>query len=475
MSTEAMAKLAASICRDGSRPIAKLTARRRTMHRAIRPGWVISLGLMYWLMPKPTAQAQQAFLSALSLDSVIKSRSPTNPIVTLPPDQPHIGPVGIDLGAFYGVSLQNNIYYAAANPESDIIVNPGVTLGLAWQATGQSTLQINSGVGYVFYLNHPNLDYVAISPGSALTWGVGLGDWEITFFDQINYTRDVSTSASISNVSGIPLLNNTAGLRAEWKPGHWLISSGYSYQDAVSTSSAFNYLDNSANLLSAKGAWRFSDHGELGLEASASFTRFSYTPQSDNNTYSFGPYLVWPVDPSLTISLHGGPNFQDYTTRSSGQAPNGSTSYYINFDVTHQMTHFISEELSINRSLSLGYGFGANYTEELDVTYKLRWLAKSWLNFHLELDYQDGTQTYDLFEPVQVIALTPPPPHLVYELVPFPISENYSRYGISPGVDYQITKKMSASLGYYHWTRNSNISGNKYSFDSVNFQISYKF
>ena len=475
MGTEAMARLAAAICRDGSRPISKSPARRSAMHRAIRPGWVISLGLMYWLMPKPTAYAQQAFLSALSVDSVLKSRSPTNPIVTLPPDQPHIGPVGIDLGAYSAVYVQNNINYAQANTESDVILNPGVNLGLAWQATGQSTLQINSGVGYNFYLQHPDHDYLAISPGSALTWGVELDDWEITFFDQFNYTRNVATSATVSNVSGIPLVNNNAGLRAEWKPGHWLVSPGYSYQDSFSTSSEFNYLDNAANELLLRGAWRFSDHGELGLEGTATFTQFRYNPQRNNNAYSFGPYLIWPVDPSLYLSLHGGPNIQDYTESSPGQPQSGANSYYINVDLTHQITHFISQELKINRSVSLGESLGANYAQELDVQYVLRWQAKPWMNLHLELDYQDGTQSYEQLIFETVIVDTPPPPHLVSGLVPSFSTENYTRYGISPGVDYQITKQTSAELGYSHWTRSSNINGNSYRFDSVNFQISHKF
>ena len=475
MGTEAMAGLAASICRGGSRPISKSTARRSSMHRAIRPGWVIPLGLLYWLLPRPAAHAQQAFLSALSLDSVLASRSPTNPIVTLPPNQPHIGPVGLDLGVYSSVSLQNNIFFTPNNTESDVIVNSGVNLGFAWQATGQSTLQFNSQVGYVSYLHHADLDYLQISPGSALTWGFGLGDWVITPFDQINYTRNITSSASASNIGGIPIVNNTAGLRAEWKPGQWLVSSGYSYQNYFSTSSQFSYLDNTANQLFLRGAWRFSEQGELGLEGSAAFTRFSNTPQSDNNTYSVGPYLNWPLGPFINLNLHGGPSFQYFTASSSSQTQSGSTEYYLNFDVTHQMTHFIYEELTVNRSVSLGYSLGATYTQEIDVTYKLRWAAKPWLNFHLELDYQNGNQPFEQLESGYIVVDTPPPPHLVFGQFPVTTTEDYNRYGISAGVDYKITKQTSAGLVYYHWTRGSNISVNKYSVDSLGFQLSYTF
>jgi len=458
----AVSRIAALICGARSR----CDSSESSIHRLVRPRWLFSLGLLFWLCPKPAAHAQQALLSALSLDSIVQAQSPTNPIVALPAGQPRIGPVGISLGAYSGVGLDDNINLTHTNSESDVIVGTGVNLGAAWQGTGKSILQFSSQLGYNFYLQHPGHDYLVISPGSALTWGLGLGDWEIILFDQFNYSRNVIADPSVSNTSDIPIVDNNIGARAQWKPKHWLVDLGYSYDNYFSTSSQYNYLNNASHELFARGAWRFSNHAQLGLETSVSFTRFSYSAQQDNTSYSVGPYLVWPLDPFVNISFHGGPTFYDFT-QSPQSGPNqssqsGLNSYYVNFDVTHQMTRFITEELSVNRSVSLGYSSGAQYTEQLNVGYFVSWYPKPWLNLHLGLNYQNGQQPFE-------IPLIPGLPYYTTT------TENFSRYGFNPGVYYQVTKSIGASLSYTHWTRLSNIDANKYSDDSVGLQVQYTF
>ena len=110
----------------------------------------------------------------------------------------------------------------------------------------------------------------------------------------------------------------------------------------------------------------------------------------------------------------------------------------------------------MNKSVSLGYGAGATaYTELLNASYMVHWSAKPWLNFSLDLNYQVGKQpgTIGLFD----------------------TTENFDRFGISPGISYQITQKLSSSLNYSHWTRGSNIPGNRYGDDSITLQFEYAF
>ncbi len=113
--------------------------------------------------------------------------------------------------------------------------------------------------------------------------------------------------ASVSNVSGIPIVDNTLGMRAQWQPGSWLFEAGYSYDNYFSTSSQYNYLNNNSDYFFTRGAWVFSEHGQLGLEGSTSLTYFSHPPQMNNIGYSVGPYLEWQPDRFITVTLHGGP------------------------------------------------------------------------------------------------------------------------------------------------------------------------
>ncbi|MGC9944642.1 MAG: hypothetical protein ABSE48_22700, partial [Verrucomicrobiota bacterium] len=134
---------------------------------------------------------------------------------------------GTTNAAYSSVAFDDNVNLSQTSPESDAIVGSGAYIGLAWQATGLTQLNFNSQVGYEAYLKNPQDDYLLIAPGSALTWSFLIDNWTLTFFDQFNYTRNVISVAAVSNISGIPIVNNTIGLRAQWQQGHWQLQAGY--------------------------------------------------------------------------------------------------------------------------------------------------------------------------------------------------------------------------------------------------------
>jgi hypothetical protein len=432
------------------------------VRRFVRRPLLVSVGLGCWLLPTLAVYAQQALFSALSLDSVLQTQQTNAPVVEHP-DVPHLGPVQLSLGAYSSITLDNDINLSQTSPESDVIFGTGVSLGCSWLATGLSQLNFSSQVGYISYLAHPTDDYFQISPGSALAWNFLIDDWDLTFFDQFSYTRSVLSVASVSNVSGIPIVNNTIGLRAQWQPGHWQIQTGYSYNNNYSDSTAFDYLDSASDYFFARGAWLFAGDAALGLEASMSITDYSHQSGNNNTSYSVGPYLEWQVTRFIHLSLHGGPTFYVFAATPAGQSGSNVGSYYINLDLSHQLTTFLSEDLSVQRSISLSYEPGSAYTEQLNASYSLRWAAKPWLSFSLGLNYQVGQQPYDYFV------------NFGFFEAEVGATENFDRYGISSSVSYQLTRKISANLGYSHWNRSSNISGNSYGDDNVSLQFQYSF
>jgi hypothetical protein len=111
-------------------------------------------------------RAQEALQSALSLDSILQTQESS--LAEMPPGQPHLGPVQLSLGANSAVELNNNINLTQNNPQWDAILSAGLNLGAFWPATEQSQLNLSSGVGYAYYLRHPNDNYWDLAPGSAL-------------------------------------------------------------------------------------------------------------------------------------------------------------------------------------------------------------------------------------------------------------------------------------------------------------------
>jgi len=401
------------------------------------------------------AHAQEALFSALSQDSL---PAPTNAPAALSPEQPHLGPVQLTLGAYTGVEANDNINTSQFSPESDVIFHAGLDLGFAWLATGQSELDFYTSAGYGKYLEHPSNDQFEVNPGSALSWNISFEDGSLTFFDQFSDSQSVISEASVTGVSKLPRIDNTVGARANWQPGRWLFELDYSHDTYFSDDATFEYLNrNSENFFLRVGHLLVEDT-QLGLETSASLTRYQIPIQSNNTSYSLGPYLDWQITDNLSATARGGYTLYFFDANGAQPAQN-LDSYYGSLTLTDQLTKFVSQKLSIERDISLGLGQGNNYTEQLSVNYGLNWTATSYLGLSLNLSYADGNQPLT----TQFYSLS------------YTENENYGQVGINPGISYQFTAKLGGSLSYGHWTRTSNLFGRSYQDNDLTFQLNYSF
>lgn len=387
------------------------------------------------------------------MDSVVQTQN--NVPVPLRPDKPHLGPVQLELGVYTGVEFDDNINTSQNDPQSDTIIHAGVNLGLDWLATEQSELRLTSDVGYATYLAHSRDDTVEIAPGSAATWSVSFEDGSVAFFDQFNYSQAVITVASIRGVSRLPRFDNTVGARAQWLPERWQFELGYSHNNFLSTDSAFQYLNRSSEYFFARGARRFAEHTQIGLEASTSLTAYELPIQSDNTSYSLGPYAEWKVTQFLSASLRGGPTIYAFDAVGARQPSRNLVSYYANLNLTHSLTEFVSQQLSIGRAVNLGYNQGNDFTEQLTSGYSVHWAAREHLDGGLNFIYEHGQQPLN----GQFI----------------PVTENFDRFGIISSVSYQFTRKLSGTLNCSHWERRSNLPGNNYGENNVALQVHYAF
>ncbi len=134
----------------------------------------------------------------------------------------------------------------------------------------------------------------------------------------------------------------------------WQWEAGISYDDFRSTDSAFDYLDRGSEYIFLRGAWRFGESTQAGLEFSASQTDYRLKIQSDNTSYSLGPYANWEVTKFLTLNISGGPTLYRFDATGPAQPASTLTSYYFDFEISHQLTEFISQQLSARRDVSLG-------------------------------------------------------------------------------------------------------------------------
>jgi len=417
------------------------------------------------------AQAQEALFNSLGLDAALAqpnaASTPSNPQSFLAPPQSHWGPVAFTLAAYASVQANDNINTAQINPESDTILNAGLDFSLVWPATPQSELSLNSSLGYSKYLKYSDNDRVDIAPGSALSWRISFPDGSLTFFDQFSDTQSVISQASVSGVSSLPRIDNTTGARAEWDPGRWLWALSYSHDLVFSDAAADQYLNRSSEDFLLRGGRRLAEDTQLGLEASVSFTKYDQSIQSDNTSYSLGPYLEWQVTHFINASFRGGYTIYAFDANGAGQPAQNQGSYYVSMELKHQLTDNISQSFSVVRDISLGLSQGNNYTEQLTASYSVNWAATAHLGLNLSLSYEDGNQPLTELKEQYYLGFP-------VGQIPVSVNENFSRIGFSPGLSYQFTQKLSGSLNYSYWDRSSNLSGS-YRDNSLTLQLQYSF
>lgn len=364
-----------------------------------------------------------------------------------------MGPVLLNVGTYLSVTYDDNINASQDHALSDTSIHEGLDLGFVWPLTLNSRIQLASQLGYATYLNKTRSDSIEIAPNSALTWGMSFEDGNVTFYDQFDYSEEVITVPSVAGIDSLPRFENTIGMRTQWSPGKWQWEAGFGHSDFRSTDSTFSYLDRGSEYVSLRGARRFGESTQAGMEISASQTDYRLAIQSDNRSYSLGPYANWNVTKFINLNISGGPTIYRFDA-SPSQPPSTLTSYYFDIEASHQLTEFISHRLSARRNVSLGYNQGNQYTELFSVTYALNWVATQNANIGLSLTYENGNQPLTL---------------------PSKEIENFDRIGIATGVSYRFTDRLGGGVHFSHWERASNISGNNYGEDSISFQLNYAF
>ena len=97
----------------------------------------------------------------------------------------------------------DNIFLAEKKAESDFSIQPGFGLGLQLEVSRQSRLRLDIGLGYNFYVNHSELNYLSASilPNSVLDYRFVVGDVMIVVFDRFSAPNDARLRPEIGTGS----------------------------------------------------------------------------------------------------------------------------------------------------------------------------------------------------------------------------------------------------------------------------------
>ncbi len=156
----------------------------------------------------PAVRAQEAVRPSLAGEAAAEARRQS---IEQIPYNLLAGPVRFLFSVTTGIEYNDNINLAETNKQDDIIIRPQFNIDAIWPVTQLNTLRLDLGLGYSFYLDHPNADTngVLISPGSQLAFDIFVQDFRINMHDRFSLQQDPVAELQLSNVVDYGRFENT--------------------------------------------------------------------------------------------------------------------------------------------------------------------------------------------------------------------------------------------------------------------------
>ena len=416
-----------------------------------------ALAALLTLLPSLNVVAQEALLGAINRDAVAFAKQSDQ---AFEKDWLTAGPVSFALGASFSVQYNDNFNASGFNPLADEILTPGLDLKAAWQVTKTSRLTFGVGVSYAKYLHNSKYDQFRISPLSDVTFDIQGGDFVYSFFDKFSYSPPVTSVAALSGVSTYSVLENSIGARVTWSPDKRVLQFGYTHSDTLSPGSApteadnFDYLDGSSENAYLRAGYRFFPKTQVGLEVSGSLGNRKAETQSDVSSISTGPYLEWQVRDSININARGGFVHSWFSPTQARPESLELDSYYSNLTLSHRLTDFVSHSLSGGHQIDPGVNAGSDYVESSSVRYNITWRFRPNTSLGGNASYVIGNQP---------------------GIGTGSRTEDFDQFGYGLNLSHNFTTRLSGSLGYTLYVRESNLPDRGYRQNLATLSFRYQF
>lgn len=362
-----------------------------------------------------------------------------------------------------GLDWNDNVNLSKTNTWEDYIVKPAVGVTASYPFSQRNLLYVNVTAGYNRYLQHSSLSTFDLnsSSGTGLSFDIGIKDVTLNLHDWLRYMQDASQNATVANTANYGTFNNTAGLSATWDLNQVSLSAGYDHQNVLSTSSQFNNINHSAEMFFARSGFQVHPQVNLGLETTASFTRYDQSGSStsnalnDNDAYTVGPYATFHYSEFLTATARGGYSTYQFQQTSSSIQTSSQDTWYAGLTLTHQPRESISYSLAVGRESSLGTQ--SDLTEDWYVRPNITWnIIKDW-SFTTSFSYQHGKQGVGS----------------VGNSVTGNLNETYDWYNGGLSLRHALTSRLSVALNYRLTVRSSSNAGDSYTQNLVGLQLTY--
>ena len=256
----------------------------------------------------------------------------------------------------------DNVGLSRNNVISDFIVRPSVGLTASYPLSQRNLLFIDISLGYDWYLQHTALSTLALdsSSGTGLSFDLGVQDFNFNFHDWISYVQDSAQTPNAANTANYGTFRNAAGVLGTWDMNQAVLSLGYDHEDVLATSSQFNGINHSAEMLNARAGLKVSSHLTTGVEGTAAFTTYEQSVLNGNAAYTAGGYAEWHPGKAFSVTARGGFTTYQFDNTSKPSGTNAAihtgnlNSWYGSILLSHQPRESLSYSLEAGHEVLAG-------------------------------------------------------------------------------------------------------------------------
>jgi len=378
-----------------------------------------------------------------------------------------LGPVGLRFNTSLGLEATDNVYLRDNDRQADLIIRPQFNMFSAWRVTEKNTLTLGLGVGYAKYLNATEYDSLLISPDTDLSFDLYVGDFVINFHDRFDYSQDVSSDPTVSDTGGLSRFENTAGVLVTWDLNKAVLTFGYDHRNFIATEPQDDRLTHSAELFTVSAGLKLRPTILTGLELGGGLIDYgipssnNQLPLQDNQHIAIGPFLSSQLSEYTTLRLSGGYVIYDvdpYPASLTSQpgfgyltnVPSQIDAFYAYVSLRQRAGNLVSHTFSFGRSLQIGLA-----SDLVDV-----WRVQDTANWNLLR--KTSVATTVSYEHARTSAVSS-------------TGETLDRYGFGITLGRRLTEKMSGTLGYQFYLKNSDLANSDYLQNRLVLNLVYTF
>ena len=368
-----------------------------------------------------------------------------------------LGPTAWNFGAGLGMDYNSNVNNTEYNPETDLIFSPRINTRMLWPVSSQNSINLALGGGYSAYLKNPNLDRLFITPGSELSFDLYAGDFLINLHDRFSISENSYQDPTVVGTGNYSQLQNALGFTTTWDLNKAIVKFGYDHvnYDSLNGGNAQNsgaQPSGSSEVFSTSAGYTLKPGMLLGVELGGSLIHYdtttAYQPYNNADQWNVGGFYDTPVSQYIHFTVHAG--YTVYSPQSSGATTTSGdfSGMYGQIDIRHRVNQYMEYSLSGGRTINVAFSGGT--VDQYFVRWQANWQIVRKLTLATSFTYEHGSYLSAG-------------------------AETYDQYGPGISFSHPITAKLSSSLGYQYYLRDSNLPGRNYTVNVVSLNLTYTF